>query len=108
MGSNKVGTRRKGLPEFLILGIESSRKSYATDMIQRPGTTDFATREGAPFPLLGRTRCGQLLDDEWQESGCGAPRKLAATGRKQFTEFRDDCKSPTRLIDELGKPLCKQ
>ena len=109
MDLEKFITLRKGLLEFLILGIVSSGRVYAADMMQRLSKTDFATQEGTLYSLLSRMRRDQLLDYEWQESETGPPRKyykLAATGRKQLAEFREYWKSLTSLIEELGKP-CK-
>ena len=111
MDSEKFSTLRKGLLEFLILGIVSSGRVYVAEMMHRLSKTDFATQEGTLYPLLSRMRRDQLLDYEWQESETGPPRKyykLAASGRKQLAEFREYWKSLTGLIDELGKPSCKQ
>jgi len=107
MDLDKYTTLRKGLLEFLILGIVSSGRVYAADMMQRLSTTDFATQEGTLYPLLSKMRRDQLLDYEWQESESGPPRKyykLAALGRKQLAEFRAYWQSLTTLIDEVGKP----
>lgn len=111
MDPSKFSALRKGLLEFLILGIVSSGKVYAADLLQRLSETDFATQEGTLYPLLSKMRREQLLDYEWQESDTGPPRKyykLAATGRKQLAEFRDYWQSLTTLIDKLGTPPCKQ
>lgn len=111
MEPDKFSTLRKGLLEFLILGIVSSGRVYAADMMQRLSKTDFATQEGTLYPLLSRMRRDQLLDYEWQESEAGPPRKyykLAAMGRRQLAEFREYWKSLSSLIDELGRPPCKQ
>lgn len=110
MDSDKFNSLRKGLLEFLILGIVSSGRVYAADVIQRLSDTDFATQEGTLYPLLSKLRRDQLLDYEWQESETGPPRKyykLTATGRKQFAEFREYWQSLTSLIDGVGKP-CKK
>jgi PadR family transcriptional regulator PadR len=110
MDSDKFSSLRKGLLEFLILGIVSSGRVYAADMIQRLNDTDFATQEGTLYPLLSKMRRDQLLDYEWQESETGPPRKyykLTTTGRRQLAEFRTYWGSLTSLIDEVGKP-CKQ
>jgi PadR family transcriptional regulator PadR len=111
MDPDKFNTLRKGLLEFLILGIVSSGRVYVADLLQRLSKTDFATQEGTLYPLLSKMRREQLLDYEWQESETGPPRKyykLAASGRKHLAEFREYWKSLTSLIDELGKPSCKQ
>lgn len=111
MDPDKFNTLRKGLLEFLILGIVSSGRVYVAEMLQRLSETDFATQEGTLYPLLSKMRRDQLLEYEWQESESGPPRKyykLAATGRKQLAEFREYWNSLTSLIDELGKPPCRQ
>ena len=110
MDYDKYSTLRRGLLEFLILGIVSSGRVYAADMMQRLGGTDFSTQEGTLYPLLSKMRRDQLLDYEWQESEAGPPRKyykLTTSGRKQLTEFREYWSSLTSLIDEVGKP-CKK
>ena len=110
MDYDKYNTLRKGLLEFLILGIVSSGRVYAADIMQRLSATDFSTQEGTLYPLLSKMRRDQLLDYEWQESETGPPRKyykLTPTGRKQLVEFREYWSSLTNLIDEVGKP-CKK
>jgi PadR family transcriptional regulator PadR len=96
---------RKGLLEFLILGVVSSDTVYAADILKRLSATDFATQEGTLYPLLSKMRREGLLDYEWQESTAGPPRKyyrLTATGEAQWREFRDYWASLTNLIDTLG------
>lgn len=105
MGTQKFNMLRKGLLEYLILGVVSSGRVYVADILQRLSETDFATKEGTLYPLLSRMRRDQLLDYEWQESDAGPPRKyykLTAAGRKQLAEFRAYWESLTSLIDELG------
>lgn len=107
MDSSNFTTLRKGLLEFLVLGIVSSGRVYAADIIQRLDRTDFATKEGTLYPLLSKMRRDELLDYEWEESGAGPPRKyykLTSAGRKQLTAFRAYWASLTRLIEELGTP----
>jgi len=109
--NEKFGPIRKVLLEFLILRIVSVDKVYVADMLKKLADTEYATQEGTLYPLLSKMRREQLLDYEWQESETGPPRKyykLAASGRKHLAEFREYWKSLTSLIDELGKPSCKQ
>lgn len=106
MDTEKYSSLRKGLLEFLILGIISSGKVYAADILQRLRATDFATQEGTLYPLLSKMRREGLLDYEWQESDSGPPRKyyqLTPTGRRQLADFRTYWKSLTRLIEEIGE-----
>lgn len=107
MNSLKFNALRKGLLEFLILGMVSSGRVYVADIIERLSKTDFATKEGTLYPLLSKMRQDQLLDYEWEESGSGPPRKYykpTPAGRKQLKEFRAYWQSLTSLIDELGTP----
>ena len=101
----KLVALRKGLLEFLILGIVSSDVVYAADIIRRLSTTDFATQEGTLYPLLSKMRREGLLDYEWHEYEAGPPRKyyrLTDRGRAQLREFRDYWTSLTDLIEDLG------
>lgn len=101
----KLIALRKGLLEFLILGVVAAEKAYAADIIKRLSTTDFATQEGTLYPLLSKMRREGLLDYEWQESATGPPRKyyrLTASGRAQLRAFRDYWASITAVIEELG------
>ena len=101
----KLIALRKGLLEFLILGIVSAEPVYVADIIRRLSTTDFATQEGTLYPLLSKMRREGLLDYEWQESSAGPPRKyyrLTSTGDAEWREFRAYWASITTLIDSLG------
>ena len=103
---SKLSPLRKGLLEFLILDIVSSGEVYVADILDRLGTTDFATREGTLYPLLSRMRREGLLDYDWRESAAGPPRKyysLTGTGQDDLAEFRAYWTSLTTLIDELGR-----
>ncbi len=105
MDPTKLTALRKGLLEFLILGVVSADKAYAADIIRRLSPTDFATQEGTLYPLLSKMRREGLLDYEWQESATGPPRKyyrLTAGGQAQLHEFREYWASITTVIEELG------
>jgi PadR family transcriptional regulator PadR len=106
MDPNKLSPLRKGLLEFLILDIVSTGEVYVADILERLGTTDFATREGTLYPLLSKMRREGLLDYDWRESTSGPPRKyyrLTKEGRANLAEFRAYWASLTTLIDELGR-----
>jgi PadR family transcriptional regulator PadR len=96
---------RRGLLEYLVLGIVSSGDVYAGDILERLRPTDLATREGTLYPLLSRMRREGLLDHEWQESAARPPRKyyrLTSAGRAQLEAFRAYWTSLSDLIDSLG------
>lgn len=101
----KLTALRKGLLEFLILGVVSSDTVYAADILKRLSSTDFATQEGTLYPLLSKMRREGLLDYEWQESAAGPPRKyyrLTDAGKDQLREFRAYWGSLTNLIEAIG------
>ncbi len=105
MDADRFQVLRKGLLEFLVLGIVSSDDVYAGDILERLKTTDFATREGTLYPLLSRMRRDGLLDHEWKESAAGPPRKyyrLTPDGRAQLAAFREYWASMSQLIELLG------
>ena len=97
---------RKGLLEFLVLKIISTREMYVADMLERLGTTEFATQEGTLYPLLSKLRREGLVDYTWQESDAGPPRKyytLTAKGRAQLNELNGYWKSINATITQLGR-----
>jgi PadR family transcriptional regulator, regulatory protein PadR len=105
MHPSKLSQLRKGLLEFLVLDIVSTGDVYVADILERLGSTDFATREGTLYPLLSRMRQEGLLDYDWRESAAGPPRKyyrLTSLGRDHLAAFRAYWASLTVLIDELG------
>src|SRR5580700_10958599 len=100
----KFSSIRKGLLEFLVLTIISTRTVYVADILKRLSTTDFATQEGTLYPLLSKLRREGLVNYEWQESESGPPRKyyrLTPAGRKQLAELDDYWAGITRTVEEL-------
>jgi len=86
----KFSSIRKGLLEFLVLSIISSRTVYVADILKRLSNTDFATQEGTLYPLLSKLRREGLVNYEWQESESGPPRKyygLTPAGRQHLAEL---------------------
>ena len=105
-GNEKFTAIRKGLLEFLILKIVSTREMYVADMLERLGPTEFATQEGTLYPLLSKMRREGLVDYEWQESGAGPPRKyyqLTAKGKSQLAELDEYWKYINTTISQLGR-----
>jgi PadR family transcriptional regulator PadR len=102
----RFGPIRKGLLEFLILKIVSTKKVYAADILKRLSTTDFATQEGTLYPLLSRMRRDGLVDYEWKESDAGPPRKyyeLTAHGNEYLQDLNDYWQGINRTLRQMGK-----
>jgi len=101
----KFAPIRKGLLEFVVLRIISTRTVYVADLLKRLAATEFETQEGTLYPLLSRLRREGLLDYEWQESDAGPPRKyyrLTALGREQHEELDAYWRKINATITELG------
>ncbi len=102
----KFASIRKGLLEFLVLRLVASDKMYVADMLQRLGTTEFATQEGTLYPLLSKMRREGTVDYEWQESEAGPPRKyytLTAKGKAQLTDLEEYWVYLNQTLDTIGK-----
>ena len=106
MSDERFFAIRKGLLEFLVLKIISTREMYVADMLERLSTTEFTTQEGTLYPLLSKLRREGLVDYSWQESDAGPPRKyytLTAKGRSHLAELNDYWKSINATIGQLGR-----
>src|ERR1700730_17767693 len=105
-GNEKFTAIRKGLLEFLILKIVSTREMYVAEMLERLGRTEFATQEGTLYPLLSKLRRDGLVDYVGKESDAGPPRKyytLTSKGKAQLAELGEYWKSINATITQLGR-----
>lgn len=95
---------RRGLLEFLVLKIISTRKVYAADILKDLSPTEFASQEGTLYPLLGKLRREGLVEYEWVESEAGPPRKyyhLTDKGKDQLKELNDYWKKLNETIKKI-------
>lgn len=107
---DKFDPIRKGLLEYVVLSIISTRRVYAADILQILGTTEFVTQEGTLYPLLSRLRREGLVEYEWVESEAGPPRKyylLTEKGEKQLDELNGYWKELNGTIKALGRTKTK-
>ncbi len=103
--NEKFAQIRRGLLEFLVLKIVSTKKVYAADILAQLSVTEFAAQEGTLYPLLSKMRREDLLDYEWQESAAGPPRKyyeLTTKGREQLRETAEYWQKITGTVDSFG------
>lgn len=87
---DKFAPLRNGLLEYAVLGVISSRKVYAAEILTALGRTELATQEGTLYPLLSRLRREGLVEYEWVESAAGPPRKyyrLTGEGKGQLKDL---------------------
>ncbi|MGE4443556.1 MAG: PadR family transcriptional regulator [Candidatus Altimarinota bacterium] len=81
----KISTQmRKGILEYIILGIISKGDIYGGEIIQKLKQGDLIVAEGTIYPLLSRLKTDNLINYYWVESDSGHPRKyytLTSEGR---------------------------
>ena len=66
---------RKGVLEYCILSILSSREAYASNILDELKAANMLVVEGTLYPLLIRQKNQGLLSYRWEESTQGPPRK---------------------------------
>lgn len=102
-----VAQMRKGLLEFCVLSLLSSRPRYGYELVQELAKSDgMLTSEGTIYPLLSRLRRERLVDTEWRESTGGPPRKyyrVTASGHRVLASFREEWKSLRDAVDSIVK-----
>ena len=72
---NTKAQMRKGSLEFCILLIISNKKVYASNIITYLKEANLIVVEGTIYPLLNRLKREGLLENTWEESPHGPPRK---------------------------------
>ena len=103
--ADKFVQLRRGLLEFAVLKIISSKQVYAADILSALSTTDFATGEGTLYPLVSRLRREGLIDYQWIESETGPPRKyfgLTEAGKAQLADLQNYWSRIEQTIQNLG------
>ncbi len=103
---DKFDPIRKGLLEFAVLTVISSKKVYAADILAILNETEFITQEGTLYPLLSRLRREGTVEYEWVESAAGPPRKyyrLTAKGKEQLDTLSEYWNELNQTIKQLGR-----
>ncbi len=72
---NTKAQMRKGVLEFCILSILSSKEAYPSEIIDKLKEGELIVVEGTLYPLLTRLKNAGLLKYRWEESKSGPPRK---------------------------------
>jgi PadR family transcriptional regulator PadR len=87
---NTKAQMRKGVLEFCILSILSSKEAYPSEIIDKLKEGKLIVVEGTLYPLLTRLKNAGLLKYRWEESKSGPPRKyyeLTAVGVEFLKEL---------------------
>ncbi|RAL57795.1 PadR family transcriptional regulator [Candidatus Gracilibacteria bacterium GN02-872] len=85
---NKIQSQmRKGILDFLILGILKKGETYGAEIIETLKESDLIVVEGTVYPLLSRLIKDSMISYYWVESDSGHPRKyfkLTKSGEDAF------------------------
>ena len=88
---NTKAQMRKGVLEFCILSLLSSREAYTSELIETLKDSKLLVVEGTLYPMLTRLKNEGLLNYRWEESTSGPPRKYYKTtllGEEFLDELR--------------------
>ncbi|NDK08739.1 PadR family transcriptional regulator [Candidatus Gracilibacteria bacterium] len=66
---------RKGILEYIILGIIGKGDIYGAEILESLKSGDLIVAEGTIYPLLSRLKADNLINYYWVESDSGHPRK---------------------------------
>ena len=103
---NTKAQMRKGILEFCILSLISSREMYVSDLIEELKKGKLDVVEGTLYPLLTRLKNADFLSDRWEESTGGPPRKyyqITEKGRKFLAELQNTWNELTESVNQITK-----
>lgn len=75
MESKIQSQMRKGMLDFLVLGILKNGETYGAEIIDTLKKSDLIVVEWTVYPLLSRLQKDGLIHYYWVESESGHPRK---------------------------------
>ncbi len=87
MESKIQSQMRKGILDFLVLGILKKSDTYGAEIIEILKNSDLIVVEGTVYPLLTRLKNDALISYYWVESESGHPRKyfqLTKSGNEAY------------------------
>ncbi len=96
---------RKGVLEYCILSLLSTREAYASDIIDRFKASRLILVEGTLYPLLTRLKNDGLLSYRWEESRSGPPRKyfqITDTGQAYVKELNKSWDELVGAVNEIA------
>ncbi|HSV88657.1 MAG TPA: PadR family transcriptional regulator [Bacteroidales bacterium] len=99
---NTKAQMRKGVLEFCILSLLSSREAYANDILQTMKESRLLVVEGTIYPLLTRLKNDGLLTYRWVESTGGPPRKYYSTTPEGISTLKELKQSWEELVSAVA------
>jgi len=103
---NTKAQMRKGVLEFCILKILSTKDKYSFEIIETLKKSKMLVVEGTLYPRLTRLKNGGLLEYRWEETTSGPPRKyysLTDEGRIVLEKLTGNWQSLTNSVNQLLK-----
>ena len=97
---------RKGVLEYCILSILRKNDAYASSLIAELKEAKMIVVEGTLYPLLTRQKNQGLLNDRWEESTQGPPRKyytLTEKGKRMLDEMDQAWREVVNSIEYIKK-----
>ena len=96
---------RKGVIEYCVLAMLTTREHYGFELVRTLGEHDgLVTSEGTIYPLLSRLKKDGHVTTTWQESDDGPPRKyytITPQGDRKLDAFRLEWKRFRSAVDAL-------
>ncbi len=103
---NTKAQMRKGILEFCILKILSTKDKYSFEIIETLKKSKLLVVEGTLYPLLTRLKNGGLLEYRWEESSYGPPRKyysITEDGKQFLKELHSSWSDLNKAVTSLIK-----
>ena len=96
---------RKGLLEFCVLQIISSKEVYASEIIEELKNSKIIVVEGTVYPLLSRLKKSNYIQYNWKESTQGPPRKYYSITESGLEHLKELITSWTDINCSVKKLL---
>ena len=103
---NATAQMRKGVLEFCILSLISSKDLYTSEILIALKNGKMLVVEGTVYPLLSRLKNANLLTYRWEESNSGPPRKyyaITAEGKTFLNELETAWKELNKSVNTITK-----
>jgi len=105
MGEGVGAQIRKGVIEYCVLAMLTTRERYGFELVRTLGEHDgLVTSEGTIYPLLSRLKKDGHVTTTWRESDDGPPRKYYAItpqGKRRLAAFRLEWMRFRSAVDAL-------
>lgn len=105
---NTKAQMRKGVLEFCILKILSTKDKYSFEIIETLKESKMLVVEGTLYPLLTRLKNGGLLEYRWEESTSGPPRKYYVLTENGGMFLKELSKTWNNLINSVNQVTSKK